>query len=83
MSRTADQLAILRKLIADACSYPMFHAFSLLDGVTVPAVMETSDWVGGALETSENGPMLHDEFFDTYWDYAASSGSEQISGDNR
>jgi hypothetical protein len=66
---TTAEREVLKKIIADACSYPLFHMLSILDGVTAPYVIEIPDWTGGVLGTSEDGPMLHDEFFDTYWDY--------------
>lgn len=28
----------LKKIVADACAYPLFHFFSLLDGVTDPEI---------------------------------------------
>ena len=34
---------VLKKIIADACSYPLFHLMSLLDGVTEPYVIEIPD----------------------------------------
>ena len=57
-------------IITDSCSQPIFHMMSLLDGVTEPCVIEAKDWTGGTLHGDENSPMLHDEFFDTYWDYS-------------
>jgi hypothetical protein len=65
----AQSAEVLKKLIAEACSQPVFHLLSLLDGVTEPYVIEVPEWIGGSLETDENGLMLHDEFFDTYLDY--------------
>ena len=66
---TTEERKVLKKVIADACCYPIFHMLSLLDGVTEPYVIEVPDWTGGALGTGEDGPMLHDEFLETYWDY--------------
>jgi len=61
---------ILKKIIADACGYPVFHMMSLLDGVTEPYVIEIPEWFGGALAGDpDKGIMLHDEFFEAYWDY--------------
>jgi len=66
---TKEEREVLKKVIADACCYPTFHMLSLLDGVTAPYVIEVPDWTGAPLSTSEDGPMLHDEFLETYWDY--------------
>lgn len=66
---------VLKKIIADACSQPIFHMMSLLDGVTEPYVIEIPEWTGGSLECDEEGLMLHDEFLETYWDYDVKKGS--------
>lgn len=60
---------VLEKVIADACSHPIFHMMSLLDGVAEPYVIEIPEWVGGRLAGDEGELMLHDEFFESYWDY--------------
>jgi len=59
--------AAVRKLIAEACSYPMFHLFSLLDGVSDPASYEEF-WPGLALvpRTTDAIPMYHDDFYATH-----------------
>ena len=66
---TTEEREVLKKIIADACCYPTFHMLSLLDGVTEPYVIEVQDWMGGALGTREDGPMLHDVFLESYWAY--------------
>ena len=62
----------IRKLIADACSRPVFEFLSLLDGVADPIDLEGATWVGLSLETRRESDeiMLHDEFFETYGSYA-------------
>ncbi len=62
-----EAASAVRKLIAEACSYPMFHLFSLLDGVSDPAPYE-HDWSGLALvpRTSDAMPMYHDDFYATH-----------------
>ena len=60
----------LRKLVANACSNPIFQFFSLLDGVADPSVDLQDVWLGATLEVNtsdEDEPMLHDEFFESYW----------------
>lgn len=61
----------LRKLVADACSYPLFHFFSLLDGVTSPNADLGEVWLGAAISEKgeEDEPMLHDELYESYWLY--------------
>lgn len=65
-SRTA-----LEKIIADAASSVIFHFFALVDGVADPATGDFTNWLGVSFvpKIEENTPMLHDEFFDSYWDY--------------
>ncbi len=63
----------LVKLVADACSYPVFHLCSLLDGVADPYVREVEGWAGGKLEPAGGDSlMLHDEFYESFWEYAES-----------
>ena len=56
----------LRKIMKDVAAYPLFHLFTLLDGVGDP--QGTTDWSGARLFRSgdEQSPMLHDEFFNSY-----------------
>ena len=39
-----DAKSGLQKLISDACSYPSFHLFSLMDGVADPESDDLGDW---------------------------------------
>ncbi len=60
----------LKKLLKDACSYPSFHFFSLLDGVTDPESEAVEEWYGLSFtEKNENDEMTHDEFYESYWEY--------------
>ena len=65
-----DARAALEKLTADACSYPFFHLFAVMDGVADPET-DVGEWPGITLEPKQEGDeeMLHDEFFESYWDY--------------
>jgi hypothetical protein len=57
-------------LITDACAYQLFYLCSLLDGVTEPNVIPIDGWTGGTIATGGNNElMLHDEFYETYWDF--------------
>ncbi|ODS38265.1 MAG: hypothetical protein A7316_08435 [Candidatus Altiarchaeales archaeon WOR_SM1_86-2] len=61
----------LRKILADAASYPLFGLFCLIDGVSDP---ETENWDGITLvdrgdKIVESEFMLHDELYETYWDW--------------
>ncbi len=67
----------LRKLVADACSYPLFHLFSLLDGATDPETELDEMWMGATIELNaddddddDDTPMLHDEFYESFWAYS-------------
>jgi hypothetical protein len=65
-------LSALKKIIVDAASYPVFHLFELMDGVTDPQNY-SEYWAGFKLvarsdeDTSEFD--LHDEFYATYDDW--------------
>jgi hypothetical protein len=66
----------LKKIILDATSVPIFHLFSLMDGVTDPETEEIEVWPGVAFcpksgdeETEDDGLMLHDNLFESYWEY--------------
>jgi len=66
--------AAIRKLFVDAAGRPLFHLFSLIDGVADPAQWPTSDpWLGLTVsekdEDAEDSEMWHDQFFESYWDY--------------
>ncbi len=53
----------IRKLIADGSAYPLFHLFSLLDGVVDPP--QLSDVLDNERVATEI--MLHDGFYESYW----------------
>lgn len=61
----------LKKLVADACAWPLFHFFSLMDGVADPEAERNEDWRGATIEKKGEGDdvMLHDELYETYWVY--------------
>lgn len=62
----------LEKLVADACGWPVFHLFSLMDGVADPEA-DVGEWWGVTLESKREGDddMLHDQFMESYWTYKA------------
>jgi len=57
----------LSKVIADAASCPLFHLFSLIDGIADPADAPAG-WRGVHLGEGmeEPDPMLHDELYASY-----------------
>ena len=61
----------LRKVVADACAYPLFHFFTLLDGVADPETDLGGVWLGASIaeKPEEDEPMLHDELYESYWLY--------------
>ena len=71
---TRDLESALRKVLADAASTPLFQFFTLLDGVGGPREYD-GEWLGLVLSKpggdEEQGEMLHDEFFDSYWQWRA------------
>jgi hypothetical protein len=62
----------LRKLLREAASAPLFHLFSLLDGVADPRDWDGNVWSGADLVPSqddEDREMLHDAFLDSYREF--------------
>jgi hypothetical protein len=61
----------LQKLIIEASSTVMFRFFELLDGVADPTTGNFSPWLGVSLaaKSSQDEPMLHDELYDSWWNY--------------
>lgn len=61
----------LRKMITDAVSFPLFHLFSLVDGVTEPGFYKDL-WLGLNIspktlnDEESDSAFLHDEFYRTY-----------------
>jgi hypothetical protein len=63
----------LRKVIADAASYPLFHLFSILDSVADPEYYD-EQWLGASLElktgeTHQEEGLLHDAYYEAYWQW--------------
>ena len=60
----------LRKVVADAASYPVYDLLCVIDGVADPA---SDDWPGIALVQREDGDgdfdFLHTEFYESYWNW--------------
>jgi len=61
----------LTKVIADAIASAAFRFFCVMDGVGDPEGVQEERWLGVQLAEpdEEDHPMLHDAFFDTYWDF--------------
>ncbi|ALM49584.1 hypothetical protein AMR72_12130 [Flavobacterium psychrophilum] len=63
----------LKKIIANTAADVVFNIFSVIDGVTDPQ----GEWTGVTLvDTDENHEpeqMLHDTFYETYWDWKESN----------
>ncbi len=69
---SAEARSGMQKLLADTASYPLFHLFALMDGVGDP-VDFPGEWTGLSLSVKEDDePMLHDDFCESYWDFAES-----------
>ena len=67
LNLSQDAKSALEKLMTDACSYPCFHLFSLLDGVTDPEAEDIDEWNGLSFcKRKDDEEMLHDEFYESY-----------------
>lgn len=61
MPKSPELESALRKIIADAAAWPLFHLFCLADGVIDPDVNALSQ------VPQDDGMMLHDALYDSYW----------------
>jgi hypothetical protein len=61
----------LKKIMLDAASHPSFQLFALMDGVASPETGDFDVWYGVSFCPKEetNELMLHDELYDSFWDY--------------
>jgi hypothetical protein len=62
----------ITKVIADSISSVVFDWLCILDGVGDPESGNDEPWLGVSLAEPDEDldePMLHDEFFDTWWTY--------------
>src|SRR5262245_10324896 len=68
---TPSTRSALQKVIADACSAAFFRMFSVMDGVGDPDTWSGRHWPGISLapKPEHDEPMLHDDFFESYWLY--------------
>lgn len=69
----------LAKIIADAAASAIFNFFCVMDAVGDPESCDDEVWLGAQLaepdeDHADDLLMLHDAFFDTYWDYRESTG---------
>ena len=69
LASTPDRVSGLRKLVAEAIASTVFSLFNVIDGTGDP--LTSTDWLGFELveldDDADVVPMLHDEFFETYW----------------
>ena len=70
----------LRKVIADNSAGIVFNIFNVLDGTADPKNQD-GNWKGLKIidEESESEPsdeMLHDKFYETYWDWKKIRGNK-------
>lgn len=65
-----DLKSALRKILAEACSRPLFSLFNYIDGTGDPGKDWTSvSFLDKELDTDEEGEFLHDKFFELYWEW--------------
>lgn len=59
----------IRKVVVYAAMAPVFHLFALFDCVADPDGFD--EWLGVVLRpaSDEASSMLHDDFFDSYWEF--------------
>jgi hypothetical protein len=72
LARSEAAMSGLRKLLRETASASLFHFFCLLDGVGDPEGWEGDVWLGADLVAPREDmhrEMLHDEFYDRYWEY--------------
>ena len=69
-------LSAIEKIVRDNMMGAFFDAFSLMDAVGDPEIMEVDKtWLGLTLlerkvdEEEDDDVFLHDEFFEVYWDW--------------
>lgn len=70
--------SIQSQVIAAAAASSFFHFLSLVDGVADPQVIEFDEWLGLELiqpTDDSDRPMLHDDFYESYWEYQRASES--------
>lgn len=61
--RSGAMESALRKVIADAAAYPVFHLFCLIDGVCdTPQIEDIQECDQTAVDI-----LLHDGLYDSYW----------------
>jgi len=67
---TAEQRAVLERVVAEACHGAFFHFLCLLDCVADPELTSIDHWAGARFTYRRKaGPMLHDELDDAYYAY--------------
>ncbi|MBV7509548.1 hypothetical protein KW850_30900 [Bacillus sp. sid0103] len=77
-------LSAIEKTVRDTILGAFHDAFSLLDAVRNPEVVELDDtWLGLTLsepneeEEEENEGFLHDEVYDAYWDWSEQKNKDE------
>ena len=80
---TPDLEHALRKVTADACSMVIFAFLNYVDGTADP---RAGEWSGIALvdrsDSKDADQMLHDEFFEKYWEWRHSRPQKAWRLDN-
>jgi hypothetical protein len=72
VARSEVAVGAFRKLLRDAGASALFHFLCLLDGVGDPQGWEGDVWLGVDLvapQEDAHREMLHDEFYERYWEY--------------
>jgi hypothetical protein len=67
----------MRKIVSNAIADAFFGLFCVVDGVGDPRNWQGGTWLGVDLTQPEKGrdrPMLHDEFYETYWEFMKRRG---------
>jgi hypothetical protein len=67
----------LQKVVADSMAAVLFRLFATMDGVGDPEDGRDDLWLGVSLvDRTDDDTMLHDQFHETFWDYA--DGGESV-----
>lgn len=77
MELSAVERSALQKVVADACAAAFFAFFNLVDATADPEVKPPRGvWLGAWITAPRDDrarEMLHDRFFESYWEYEKTS----------
>lgn len=67
---TEAQVAVLKRVVAEAAHQAFFHFFALMDAVGDPELAHVRHWEGAKfVYAATGGPMLHDDLASAFYEY--------------